>query len=285
MNSEEITKVKEKFSNLISLLHEIEGAVLAFSGGVDSSLLLKAMKISGMRILAVTADSETMPEKDLLSSISFAKEAGVEHRIIKTEELLNEAFVSNPPERCFFCKDELFKKIRVIADENSFRFIFDGSNSDDLYDYRPGRKAAALHKVRSPLAECTFTKDEIRSISKELGLNIWNQPSSPCLSSRFPYGQRITPSALMRIEKAEEFLRTFGIHDIRVRNHGDTARIEVSEKEIHILMIPENRRLVTETLKSLGYRFVSLDLEGYRSGSMNRALENQDSREKIQDAG
>lgn len=285
MNSEEITKVKEKFSNLISLLHEIEGAVLAFSGGVDSSLLLKAMKISGMRILAVTADSETMPEKDLLSSISFAKEVGVEHRIIKTEELLNEAFVSNPPERCFFCKDELFKKIRVIADENSFRFIFDGSNSDDLYDYRPGRKAAALHKVRSPLAECTFTKDEIRAISKELGLNIWNQPSSPCLSSRFPYGQRITPSALMRIEKAEEFLRTFGIHDIRVRNHGDTARIEVSEKEIHILMIPENRRLVTETLKSLGYRFVSLDLEGYRSGSMNRALENQDSREKIQDAG
>lgn len=285
MNSEEITKVKEKFSNLISLLHEIEGAVLAFSGGVDSSLLLKAMKISGMRILAVTADSETMPEKDLLSSISFAKEVGVEHRIIKTEELLNEAFVSNPPERCFFCKDELFKKIRVIADENSFRFIFDGSNSDDLYDYRPGRKAAALHGVRSPLAECTFTKDEIRSISKELGLNIWNQPSSPCLSSRFPYGQRITPSALMRIEKAEEFLRTFGIHDIRVRNHGDTARIEVSEKEIHILMIPENRRLVTKTLKSLGYRFVSLDLEGYRSGSMNRALENQDSREKIQDAG
>lgn len=285
MNSEEITKVKEKFSNLISLLHEIEGAVLAFSGGVDSSLLLKAMKISGMRILAVTADSETMPEKDLLSSISFAKEVGVEHRIIKTEELLNEAFVSNPPERCFFCKDELFKKIRVIADENSFRFIFDGSNSDDLYDYRPGRKAAALHKVRSPLAECTFTKDEIRAISKELGLNIWNQPSSPCLSSRFPYGQRITPSALMRIEKAEEFLRTFGIHDIRVRNHGDTARIEVSEKEIHILMIPENRRLVTKTLKSLGYRFVSLDLEGYRSGSMNRALENQDSREKIQDAG
>lgn len=285
MNSEEITKVKEKFSNLISLLHEIEGAVLAFSGGVDSSLLLKAMKISGMRILAVTADSETMPEKDLLSSISFAKEVGVEHRIIKTEELLNEAFVSNPPERCFFCKDELFKKIRVIADENSFRFIFDGSNSDDLYDYRPGRKAAALHKVRSPLAECTFTKDEIRAISKELGLNIWNQPSSPCLSSRFPYGQRITLSALMRVEKAEEFLRTFGIHDIRVRNHGDTARIEVSEKEIHILMIPENRRLVTETLKSLGYRFVSLDLEGYRSGSMNRALENQDSREKIQDAG
>ncbi len=272
MNYKESAAIREKFSNLISLLRDLESAVLAFSGGVDSSFLLKAMKISGMKILAVTAASETMPRKDLNSAISFAKETDVEQQIIKTEELLNDSFVSNPPERCFYCKDELFKKLQVIADEGGFRFIFDGSNADDINDYRPGRMAANLYKVRSPLAECSFKKDEIRKISKELGLNSWNKPSSPCLSSRFPYGKRITKAALMRVEEAEEFLRTFGIYEVRVRSHGDTARIEVSEKDMHILINPKNRRIVTERLISLGYRFVSLDLEGYRSGSMNRML-------------
>lgn len=277
--------IKKKFSKLLTELRKAEEAVLAFSGGVDSSFLLKAMKIAGLRILAVTAASETMPKKDLLSSISFTKELGVEHLIIKTEELHNEAFVSNPPERCFICKDELFRRIKAIAEENKYRFIFDGSNSDDLNDYRPGRKAATSYGVRSPLAECDFNKDEIRSISKELGLNIWNKPSSPCLSSRFPYGQRITTQALERVEKAEEFLRTLGINDdVRVRDHGDTARIEVSEKDMHVLLSPANRQLVAKTLKSLGYKFVSLDLEGYKSGSMNRVLENQDAGYKIQDA-
>lgn len=277
--------IKKKFSKLLTEIRKTEKAVLAFSGGVDSSFLLKAMKIAGLRILAVTAVSETMPTKDLLSSISFTKELGVEHLIIKTEELHNEAFVSNPPERCFICKDGLFRRIKAIAEENKYRFIFDGSNSDDLNDYRPGRKAATLYGVRSPLAECGFTKDEIRSMSKELGLNIWNKPSSPCLSSRFPYGQRITSQALERVEKAEEFLRTLGIgDDVRVRNHGDTARIEVSEKEIHMLLSPAKRQLITKKLKSLGYKFVSLDLDGYKSGSMNRVLEKQGTGYKLQDA-
>ncbi len=277
--------IKKKFSKLLTELRKTEEAVLAFSGGVDSSFLLKAMKVAGLRILAVTAASETMPKKDLLGSISFTKELGVEHLIIKTEELHNEAFVSNPPERCFICKDELFKRIKAIAKENKYRFIFDGSNSDDLNDYRPGRKAATLYGVRSPLAECGFTKDEIRSMSKELGLNIWNKPSSPCLSSRFPYGQRITSQALERVEKAEEFLRTLGIgDDVRVRNHGDTARIEVSEKEMHMLLSPAKRQLITKKLKSLGYKFVSLDLDGYKSGSMNRVLEKQDTGYKLPDA-
>ncbi|MEC4676456.1 MAG: ATP-dependent sacrificial sulfur transferase LarE [Nitrospirota bacterium] len=283
MSFENIDTARRKFSELTCLLREAGNAVLAFSGGVDSSFLLKAMTMSDIKVLAVTAVSETVPGRDIIGSASFAKELGVEHLTIRTEELLNEAFVSNPPDRCFFCKDELFKKIKVIARQYDYGVIFDGSNSDDLRDYRPGVKAAALHAVRSPLAESSFTKDEIRVMARELGLDIWNRPASPCLSSRFPYGQRITPQDLRRVEEAEEFLRTFGIHDIRVRNHGDTARIETGEEEMYLLVSPANRRLVTEKLKSLGYRYVSLDLEGYISGSMNRVLGNQDSKTGLRD--
>lgn len=283
MSFKNIDTARRKFSDLTCLLREAGNAVLAFSGGVDSSFLLKAMTMSGIKVLAVTAVSGTVPGRDILGSASFAKELGVEHLTIRTEELLNEAFVSNPPNRCFFCKDELFKKIKVVARQYDYGVIFDGSNSDDLRDYRPGVKAAVLHAVRSPLAESNFTKDEIRVMARELGLDIWNRPASPCLSSRFPYGQRITSQALRRVEEAEEFLRTFGIHDIRVRNHGDTARIETGEKEMHLLVSPANRRLVTEKLKSLGYRYVSLDLEGYISGSMNRALRSHDLKTGLRD--
>jgi uncharacterized protein len=185
----------------------------------------------------------------------------------------NESFVSNPPERCFFCKDELFKKIRRIAEGLNYPIIFDGSNSDDLRDYRPGRKAASLHGVLSPLAEFGFTKEEIRLLSKDMGLPCWNKPSSPCLSSRFPYGQRITTEGLSRVEKAEDFIRGLGVGDIRVRSHGDIARIEAGDEGIEILASHGKRRLVSEKLRSFGYRFVSLDLDGYRSGSMNRTLQ------------
>lgn len=274
MKDEESSKLRQKFSSLIALLQNMDGAVLAFSGGVDSSFLLKAMKVSGIRMLAVTGVSDTMPRKDLERALRFAEEQGVEHKKIQTDELRSEAFISNPPDRCFFCKDELFKKLKGIAGQGNFGFILDGTNADDMLDYRPGQKAASLNGIRSPLAETSFTKDEIRLMSKELGLGIWDQPSSPCLSSRFPYGQRITLESLARVEKAEEFIRTLGIRDVRVRDHGDTARIEVSSADMHKLMSPERRRFVTEQLKDLGYRFVSLDLDGYKSGSMNRVLEN-----------
>jgi uncharacterized protein len=261
-----------KFDDLLSFLRLAESAVLAYSGGVDSSFLLKAMAVSGIRFLAVTAFSETMPEKDFNHALSFTKETGVEHLVIHTDELSNESFVSNPPDRCFFCKEELFRKLREIAAERSSEHLFDGTNIDDLSDYRPGLKAAALYGVRSPLAESGFAKEDIRRMSRELGLSTWDRPSSPCLSSRFPYGRRITISGLRQVEQAEEFLREFGLQEVRVRNHGDIARIEVSEKDMQVLLATDNRRKITEALKALGFSFVSLDLEGHISGSMNRAL-------------
>jgi len=261
-----------KFTALLSALRSAGSAVLAYSGGVDSSFLLKAMQLSGIRFLAVTAYSETIPEEDFDHAVTFAKDSGAEHLVLRTEELLNESFISNPPDRCFYCKEELFRKLREVATERDYACLFDGTNADDLADYRPGLKAAALYGVRSPLAECGFSKEEIRNISRELGLSTWDRPSSPCLSSRFPYGRRITLSGLRQVEKAEQYLREFGLQDFRVRNHGDIARIEVQEKDLHIFLEPEKRRKITETLKSLGFSFIALDLEGYISGSMNRTL-------------
>lgn len=262
----------KKLTGLLSSLRLAESAVLAYSGGVDSSFLLKAMKLSGLRFLAVTAFSGTMPEKDFHDAVSFAKETGVDHLVIHTDELSNESFVSNPHDRCFYCKEELFRKLSEIAAERGFRHVFDGTNTDDLCDYRPGLKAAALYRVRSPLAESGFSKEDIRRMSRELGLSAWDRPSSPCLSSRFPYGRRITLSGLRQVEKAEEFLRGLGLHELRVRNHGEIARIEVSEKDMQVFLESDNRIKITEALKALGFSFVALDLEGYTSGSMNRAL-------------
>ena len=272
MSSAAADPVFRKFDDLLSSLRLAESAVLAYSGGVDSSFLLKAMAVSGIRFLAVTAFSETMPEKDYNHALSFTKETGVEHLVIHTDELSNESFVSNPPDRCFFCKEELFRKLREIAEERSCEHLFDGTNIDDLSDYRPGLKAAALYGVRSPLAESGFAKEDIRRMSRELGLSTWDRPSSPCLSSRFPYGRRITISGLRQVEQAEEFLREFGLQEVRVRNHGDIARIEVGEKDMQVLLAADNRRKIAEALKALGFSFVSLDLEGHISGSMNRTL-------------
>ena len=272
MSSAAADPVFRKFDDLLSSLRLAESAVLAYSGGVDSSFLLKAMTVSGIRFLAVTAFSETMPEKDFNHALSFTKETGVEHLVIHTDELSNESFVSNPPDRCFFCKEELFRKLREIAAERSSEHLFDGTNIDDLSDYRPGLKAAALYGVRSPLAESGFAKEDIRRMSRELGLSTWDRPSSPCLSSRFPYGRRITISGLRQVEQAEEFLREFGLQEVRVRNHGDIARIEVGEKDMQVLLAADNRRKIAEALKALGFSFVSLDLEGHISGSMNREL-------------
>jgi uncharacterized protein len=270
---------KGKLTNLVEILKDMQSAVLAYSGGVDSTLLLKALQVSCIRTLAITAVSEITPHNDLLMAKKMTAGLRIEHRVIKTDELSIEEFVSNTPERCFFCKDELFKKLAAIASSEGYNYLLDGSNTDDKLDYRPGMRAAAKYHVRSPLIETGLSKKEIRELSCRLGLSTWNKPSSPCLASRFPYGQRITKYALKRIEEAEEFLRGLGFQEVRVRDHDMVARIEVNEKEINLLLTPENRRLVSEKLKFLGYSFVSLDLDGYRMGSMNRILEKEHSLE------
>jgi len=262
----------DKLTFLLSLLSSAGSAVLAFSGGLDSSFLLHAMKLSGMRFLAVTAHSKTMPERDFEHAVSVAEETGADHLIIHTDEVSNESFASNPPDRCFYCKEGLFRKLRDIAAERGFVHLFDGTNSDDLKDYRPGLKAAALFQVRSPLAESGFSKEEIRSVSRDLGLGFWNRPASPCLSSRFPYGRRITHSGLEQVAAAEELLRGLGIKELRVRHHGEVARIELKEEDMPILLDPVLRKKITSELKALGFSFVSLDLEAYSSGNLNRVL-------------
>jgi uncharacterized protein len=256
----------------------MHSAVLAYSGGVDSTFLLKALQISGIKALAVTAVSEKTPRNDLLTAKRVTAELAMEHRIIETDELSMEEFVNNTPERCFFCKDELFKKISDIATSEGYMFLLDGSNIDDTQDYRPGMRAAAKYNVRSPLIEDSLSKKDIRELSRQLGLRTWDKPSSPCLFSRFPYSQRITKEALKRVEKAEEFLREIGFHEVRVRDHDGVARIEVGENEIDMVLTPERKSLISEKLKSLGYRFVSLDLDGYRMGSMNRTIVEKDLR-------
>jgi uncharacterized protein len=261
-----------KFTKLLKSLKEMESALLAYSGGADSTLLLKAMQMSGIKSLAVTAVSEIIPGSDALISAQTAEELKMEHRVLRTEPLSIDAFVSNTPERCFFCKEDLFSKLKIIASGEGYSFLLDGTNTDDDADRRPGRKAAIKNAVRSPLAEAGLSKTEIREKSRQLGLPTWDRPSSPCLVTRIPYGQRITRNSLERIERSEDFLRSLGFRTIRVRDHRHVARIEIGAEEIDLLLTPEKREIVSATLKSFGYRYVSLDLEGYRSGSMDESL-------------
>jgi len=261
-----------KFTKLLRSLKEMESVLLAYSGGADSTFLLKATQISGIRSLAVTAVSEIIPHSDVLISVRIAGELGMEHRVLRTELLSSEDFVSNSPERCFFCKDNLFGRLKAIASKEGYSFLLDGSNIDDMSDRRPGRKAAMEKGVRSPLAETGFSKKEIREKSRQFGLPTWDRPSSPCLATRIPYGQRITKESLQKVERSEDFLRILGFRKIRVRNHRDVARIEVGAEEIDVMLNPEKREIISGKLKSFGYKFVSLDLEGYRRGSMDEIL-------------
>ena len=263
----------DKFKQLIIILKKMDRVIIAFSGGVDSTFLLKAASLSGLRdILAVTGQSDSLPEDESISARNIASSLNIKHKAINTEEMKNSLYTGNPPDRCYYCKKELFGKLKQIAKLENYNYVLDGTNADDVYDRRPGSRAAGEEGVRSPLLETGLTKDEIRKLSKDMELPTWNKPATPCLASRFPYGQEITSEALERVHKAETFIRKFGIKELRVRNHSTTARIEILPQEFNKLMIDNTREEIVDYLKSLGYKNITLDLQGFRSGSSNELL-------------
>ncbi len=266
--------IDRKWEHLKTVLRDMQLAVLAYSGGVDSSLLLKAAsEVMGPHLIAVTAVSETYPDGELSSAQEFARSLGVTHRVLHTEELASESFAQNPTDRCYYCKKELFGKLRQLADKEGIAEVIEGSNVDDLNDHRPGRKAAMEYVVRSPLVEVGLSKAEVRELARSLQLSVWDKPSLACLSSRIPYGTRITPEILRTIQQAEDHMRALGFRQVRVRHHHDTARIEVGKLDFSKLLVPGTAERVTAALKGLGYVYVCLDLEGYRTGSMNAGLD------------
>ncbi len=259
-------ELPKKFQRLCQSITKCESGIVAFSGGVDSSLLAYLCNALMDRSLSVTADSPTLPRSELLEAKDFANKYGLNHRVIPHNELEDERFVKNDERRCFYCKDGLFKVLNEIKGKGGYDCIIDGSNFDDLDDYRPGRDAVEKNQVKSPLMEAEMGKEEIRKISKALGLPTWDKPQMACLSSRFPRNMSINEEDLKRVEKAEEVLKALSYRDVRVRIHGDIARIEIGrEEEIDMKRL---RGLVPK-IKELGFKYVTLDLEGYRTGSLN----------------
>ncbi len=268
------TELYGKYKLLQNILKEMGNLAVAFSGGVDSTLVLKvAGDVLGKNVLAVTAVSETTPEHEKKQAISFAQSAGISHICLRTEELSDPKFVSNPPDRCYTCKKIRFGKLVSLAKEKGYEWVADGENLDDSKDYRPGRRAVMELGIRSPLREAGFTKSDIRELSKELGLSIWEKPAYACLASRIPYGHKITAEKLRQIDEGEEYIRHAGLaRQVRVRHEGDTARIEVPEEDIAKFSEPIIRKQLVNYFKNLGFHFTALDLDGYRMGSLNQAI-------------
>jgi len=263
----------EKKDKLYAIIRDMGGCVVGFSGGVDSTLLFAvAAEVLGDRALAVTATSETYPERERREAEAFAKKIGGRHRVVESEELDIPGFAENPKNRCYYCKSELFTKLRKIADEEGLPYVLDGSNLDDRGDYRPGKQAACELNVRSPLDEAGLSKDEIRTLSRAMDLPTWDKPSFACLSSRFPYGTTITREKVSQVGRAEESLRELGLRTLRVRHHGDMARIELGPAEFERVVNGLSAEVV-RLVKSAGYNYVALDLQGYRTGSMNEVLD------------
>ncbi|MGB3404484.1 MAG: ATP-dependent sacrificial sulfur transferase LarE [Microcoleaceae cyanobacterium] len=265
--------IEQKLDQLQSLFQQMDRALIAYSGGVDSTLVAKiAYDVLGDRALAVTAISPSLLPEDLEQARIQAATIGISHEEVYTQEMQNPNYTANPVNRCYFCKSELHDTLKPLALERGYPYVVDGVNGDDLQDYRPGIQAAQERGARSPLAEVGLTKLEVRELSKLLGLSSWDQPSQPCLSSRFPYGEEITVAKLQRVGRAEVYLRQQGWQNLRVRSAGDTARIELPTEQIQAFILKTDLPTLVAQFQALGFLYVTLDLEGYRSGKLNRVL-------------
>ena len=268
--------LEQKLGQLKTIFAEMEQALIAYSGGVDSTLVAKiAYDVLGDRAIAVTAVSPSLLPEELEDAQVQAAEIGITHKIIDTHEMDNPNYTANPVNRCYFCKSELHDTLKPLATQLGYPYVVDGVNADDLRDYRPGIQAAKERGVRSPLAEVGVTKAEVRQLSQQLSLPWWDKPAQPCLSSRFPYGEEITITKLQRVGRAEIYLRRLGWQNLRVRSDGDTARIELPPEKIKEFVLTMDLQAIVAAFQNYGFVYVTLDLEGYRSGKLNQVLTSQ----------
>lgn len=266
--------LEQKLEQLKALFAQMDRALIAYSGGIDSTLVAKiACDVLGDRALAVTAVSPSLLPEELEDARIQAAEIGIIHELVETHEMDNPNYTSNPVNRCYFCKSELHDTLKPLAIQRGYSYVVDGINADDLKDYRPGIQAAKERGARSPLAEVGIAKVEVRQLSRQLGLPWWDKPAQPCLSSRFPYGEEITIGKLQRVGRAEVYLRKLGLKNLRVRSEGDTARIELPPEQIQEFVLTTDLPQLVSTFQGYGFVYVTLDLEGYRSGKLNQVLE------------